>query len=97
MEIELGRGKRARRAYTFDDIAVVRLTSTDVVRHRLVSRIVDAYGANRIMWASDFTIREHEVAWIDRLLSVRESPVLTKEEKAWILGKTARKVLDWPL
>jgi phosphate starvation-inducible protein PhoH and related proteins len=26
-----------------DDIAVVRLTSTDVVRHRLVSRIVDAY------------------------------------------------------
>jgi phosphate starvation-inducible PhoH-like protein len=26
-----------------DDIAVVRLTSSDVVRHRLVSRIVDAY------------------------------------------------------
>jgi phosphate starvation-inducible PhoH-like protein len=27
-----------------DDIAFCRLTSTDVVRHRLVGEIVDAYG-----------------------------------------------------
>ena len=59
-------------------------------------RCVDAFGAERMMWASDFTIREHEVAWVDRLLSIRESPVLSHDEKAWILGKTARRVLDWP-
>lgn len=63
--------------------------------HQPLRRIVDAYGADRLLWASDFTIREHEVAWVDRLLSVRESPVLKREEKAWILGRTARKVLGW--
>lgn len=59
-------------------------------------RTVDAFGAERLMWASDFTIREHEVSWMDRLLSVRESPVLSNEEKGWILGGTARAVLGWP-
>lgn len=64
--------------------------------HQPLRRAVDAFGAERLMWASDFTIREHEIAWVDRLLSVRESPVLTREEKAWVLGGTARRVLAWP-
>lgn len=58
-------------------------------------RTVDAFGADRVMWASDFTIREHEVSWVDRLLSVREAPVLSNDEKSWILGRTARAVLGW--
>lgn len=64
--------------------------------HGPLRRACDAFGAERMMWASDFTIRELEVSWVDRLLSVRESPVLSKDEKGWILGGTARKVLDWP-
>jgi predicted TIM-barrel fold metal-dependent hydrolase len=64
--------------------------------HRPLRRCVDAFGAERMTRASDFTIREHEVAWVDRLLSVRESPVLSQEEKGWILGRTARRVLGWP-
>ena len=63
--------------------------------HAPLRRAVDAFGAERLMWASDFTIREHEVSWMDRLLSVRESPVLTGEEKGWVLGRTARQVLGW--
>lgn len=64
--------------------------------HAPLRRAVDAFGAERILWASDFTIREQEVSWMDRLLSVRESPALSQEEKGWILGRSARQVLAWP-
>ena len=59
-------------------------------------RAIDAFGAHRIMWASDFTMRMELSSWADRLYYIRESSDLTAEEKAWILGRTARKVLKWP-
>ncbi len=59
-------------------------------------RAIAAFGAERIMWASDFTIRQSEFNWADRLFYIRNSPTLTAEEKSWILGRTARRLLDWP-
>jgi phosphate starvation-inducible PhoH-like protein len=49
-QIDLPRGARsglldAERLFTgMDDIGIVRLDATDVVRHPLVGRIVEAYG-----------------------------------------------------
>lgn len=57
---------------------------------------VAAYGAKRIMWASDFTTRQHESSWAERLFYIRNSPALTAEDKSWILGRTARTLLNWP-
>jgi len=59
-------------------------------------RLVDAYGADRIMWASDITENRSGHTWAEMLFHVRDSELMSDAEKAWILGKTARKVLDWP-
>ncbi|WP_322857341.1 amidohydrolase family protein [Mycobacterium shigaense] len=57
---------------------------------------VDAFGANRVMWASDYTMTRHRANWAETLFSIRDSPSLSDEEKAWILGRTARQILNWP-
>lgn len=58
--------------------------------------LVDAFGADRIMWASDITENRSGHSWAEMLFHVKDSPVLSDLEKAWILAGTARKVLDWP-
>lgn len=58
-------------------------------------RAIEAFGAERIMWASDKTVvREH--SWSDLLHAVRDDPELTGHEKAWILGGSVRRILNWP-
>ncbi len=47
------------------------------------------------MWASDKTVT-FGYRWGDLLYSLRDDPELSSEEKAWLLGGTARKVLNWP-
>jgi predicted TIM-barrel fold metal-dependent hydrolase len=59
-------------------------------------RAVDAFGAERVMWASDYTESRRWANWGETLFSVRDSPALSEDEKSWILGGTARSVLDWP-
>jgi predicted TIM-barrel fold metal-dependent hydrolase len=59
-------------------------------------RAVDAFGAERIMWASDYTESRRWANWGETLFSIRDSPALSEDEKSWILGRTARRVLDWP-
>jgi predicted TIM-barrel fold metal-dependent hydrolase len=60
-----------------------------------LARAVAAFGAERVMWASDKTvIPDH--TWSDLLHAVRDDPQLTAEQKAWVMGRTARRVLDWP-
>lgn len=58
-------------------------------------RAVDAFGPQRVMWASDYT-ESRRANWGEALFSIRHSPSLSEDEKAWILGRTARKVLNWP-
>ncbi len=59
-------------------------------------RAVDAFGPERVMWASDYTMTRWRANWGEALFAIRHSPSLSEEEKAWILGRTARKVLNWP-
>lgn len=56
---------------------------------------ISAFGADRIMWAGDKTVMFGHT-WSDLLHGLRDNPALSDEEKQWILGRTARKILRWP-
>ncbi|MHA6730205.1 amidohydrolase family protein [Devosia sp. A369] len=63
--------------------------------------VIDAFGAQRIMWAGDPTqsnnpsMTAYPLSWAQTLHSIVDGPLLTGEEKAWILGRTARTLLRW--
>lgn len=62
----------------------------------LLKMAIDAFGVQRIMWASDFTAIRTGHRWSDALFYLRDNPGLSQDEKEWILGRTARSVFDWP-
>jgi predicted TIM-barrel fold metal-dependent hydrolase len=85
---------------------------TDVWEH--VRAIVDAFGAERLMWASDISRFRGRVGWHMRLTPeqldymgqhtyaqsvglYRDTDLLAPDEKSWVLGKSARTLLDWTL
>ena len=57
-------------------------------------RAIDAFGSHRILWASDRTVLPW--SWTDILHAVRDNPELSDTERDWILGGTARRILEWP-
>ncbi|MES2261775.1 MAG: amidohydrolase family protein [Pseudomonadota bacterium] len=58
-------------------------------------RAIDAFGARRVLWASDAT-HEESGATLEQLLSfVRDNPALAPDDKAWVLGGAARQVFGW--
>jgi L-fuconolactonase len=59
-------------------------------------RAIEAFGVERLMWASDATVMP-QYAWADLLNYLRLDPELSDDEKAWLLGQTARKVFSWPV
>jgi L-fuconolactonase len=59
-------------------------------------RAVDAFGPQRVMWASDYTMSRQRANWGEALFSVRHCTSLSEDEKTWILGRTARQILNWP-
>jgi predicted TIM-barrel fold metal-dependent hydrolase len=62
----------------------------------LVRRAIEAFGADRLIWAGDKTSNRPILPWSDLAHSVRDDPELSLEEKTWILGRTARRTFDWP-
>lgn len=60
-----------------------------------VRAIVDAFGPERVMWASDHTrIRSHH-SYAEALWFLRESSALSETEKALVLGGSLRRYLAW--
>ncbi len=59
-------------------------------------RVVDAFGAERVMWASDATSTAKHHPWAQSLYALRACDTLSETEKEWILGKSARTILNWP-
>ena len=59
-------------------------------------RAIDAFGPERLMWASDYTIPRQGETWAESLFYIRDSDALTSKEKDWVLGASARKILNWP-
>ena len=57
---------------------------------------MDAFGPDRVMWASDYTVSRRRANWGEALFSIRHSPSLSEDEKAAMLGRTARRILNWP-
>ena len=63
----------------------------------LLRRAIDAFGADRVMWASDYTQARTEmgITWAEALHYVLDSDQLSETEKAWLLGGSVRKALAW--
>jgi L-fuconolactonase len=59
-------------------------------------KAIDAFGAERIMWASDVTVNPTGETWAELLYAIKDNPDLSVEERDNILGGSARKWLDWP-
>ena len=59
-------------------------------------RAMDAFGPERMMWASDYTVSRRRANWGEALFSIRHSPSLSEDEKTAMLGRTARRILNWP-
>jgi predicted TIM-barrel fold metal-dependent hydrolase len=67
----------------------------DVLPH--LRRVIDAFGVERVMWASDYTQSRATFggSWAEALYYLRDSDQLTDVEKQWLLGDTARSILRW--
>lgn len=58
--------------------------------------VVAAFGAGRVMWASDWTLDLEFSSWAESFGYIRDDPHLTADERAFVLGGTVRRLLDWP-
>jgi len=56
---------------------------------------IDAFGPSRVMWASDHTVSKPHHTWAEALFYLRDSDALSDEEKEWLLGRSARTILNW--
>lgn len=62
----------------------------------ILRRTVDAFGAGRVMWASDYSANQRGESWAELLFGLRGCPDLGEAEKALVLGGTLRRWVDWP-
>jgi len=62
-----------------------------------VRRVIDAFGAERVMWASDYTQSRVETgfSWAHTLHYLLTWNAITVTEKEWLLGRSVRHVLRW--
>lgn len=58
-------------------------------------RALDAFGCQRIMWASDNGGNQTGESWAELLFYLRDCADITGSEKEWLLGKTVRTLLRW--
>lgn len=56
---------------------------------------ISAFGAHRILWASDITHERSGAKWGQLLHYVLDCPSISTEDKEWLLGKSARTVFKW--
>ena len=64
-------------------------------RHFL-RKALEAFGPERVMWASDISANQSGESWAELIFAIRENPDLTAREKDYVLGRTAREWLNWP-
>lgn len=60
-----------------------------------LARALNAFGASRLMWASDFTQNKTGNCWADLLYYLRDSSVMSADDKEWFFARTARTVFRW--
>jgi len=62
----------------------------------ILLRILEAYGRERVMWASDHTQSKNHHSWAESLYYLRDSNELSTLDKEWLLGRSVRTILNWP-
>ena len=62
-----------------------------------LKRLIDAFGRERVMWASDYTWNRPRENWAESIFSIRHSSALSDSDKEWVLGRALRSVLRWPM
>ena len=76
--------RMSRQSYPFKDVA------------EQLARMIDAFGVERLLWGSDYTVVRDHHTYAQSLFCVRDSDLLSESDKEWILGKTLRQLLHWP-
>jgi L-fuconolactonase len=61
-----------------------------------LQRVIGAFGAQRLMWASDYTVTVDNHNYGESLFCIRCSDQLSENDKQWLLGRSAREILRWP-
>jgi predicted TIM-barrel fold metal-dependent hydrolase len=64
---------------------------------RYLRSALDAFGAERLMWASDVSANLSGESWAELLFWLIDHPDLSRDEKGELLGGTARRILNWPM
>ncbi|MFC4455444.1 amidohydrolase family protein [Deinococcus sonorensis] len=62
----------------------------------MLLRVLEAFGPQRVMWGSDCTQATDHHTWAESLYTIRDTPNLSQDEKAWVLGGSLRSALRWP-
>ena len=67
----------------------------DLMPH--LRRAIDAFGVERIMWASDYTVARDQNgnSWSQCLYYLLDADDLSSSEKEWLLGRSLRRALNW--
>jgi L-fuconolactonase len=64
---------------------------------RLVKRLYDTFGPQRLMWATDWPIANDRASYAQRLTVVRDDmKFLNADDKSWMLSKTVERVWPFP-
>ena len=58
-----------------------------------LNQAVAAFGAERIMWASDISANQTGESWAELIFAIRNNPDLSEKQKELIMGGTARSWL----
>jgi predicted TIM-barrel fold metal-dependent hydrolase len=61
-----------------------------------IHRIVDGYGADRVMWGSDYTRTAGLHSYWDGTHYLKEVSGLSRDELVKVYGATVRRVFNWP-
>jgi len=65
--------------------------------HDMVQRVYQAFGADRIMWATDWPVCQAHATYAQTLAVVRdEMTFFAPEDREWVLGKTALRLWPFP-
>jgi L-fuconolactonase len=88
----------------FDNVAVKCTAAPDMSKESYpfldlwphLHRVLDAFGPERVMWATDITQHFHQLTYCEAVDYMRRTDQLSESEKEFVLGKTLRRVLRWP-
>jgi predicted TIM-barrel fold metal-dependent hydrolase len=74
----------SREAYPYGDVV-----------EQLV-RLIDAFGVDRLMWGSDYTVTRDHHSYAEALFYLRHTDRLSESDKESLFGGTLRQLLHWP-